>query len=131
MNRAQRRAAAREALAVPEWKKRELKEKMAAAERLAQGGITPKDLQAAYDKGFNEGFHAAAHPIIKGIYAGVCLALNEKHGFGAKRCGDILKLVDEKVLYSLDGQDLIDEVLARMGVTLNFEDPFCRVETEG
>lgn len=132
LNRAQRRKLARieqrEASAIPEYKKRQLAAKAAVLDRLSKNGITPQDLKAEYDKGFDEGFKRAAEPIIKGIYAGVCLALRELYGFGSKRCKDVLRLIDSKILYTLDGSELIEQVFDDIGLTINFNEPIDRIE---
>lgn len=132
MNRAQRRALARiqrrEVADLPEYKKREIAAKAALVERLSQNGITPDDLKREYDKGFDEGFRRAAEPVIRSIYAATCLALRELYGFGSKRCMDVLRRLDQKILFTLDGHELVDQVFRDIGLTINFKEPFDRIE---
>lgn len=88
MNRQQRRKANK---AKPAYL-RESKEQI--EKRLIKNGITPEDLQANYDKGWADGFSKAGEPVIQACYAAVCLALNDLHGFGQKRCADVLNAID-------------------------------------
>ena len=96
-------------------------------DELVKNGITIEDLKTNYDNGFTEGFKAASEPVVKGIYAAVCLALNDLHGFNKKRCLDVLNKIDEHVIMSLTSTEAIDAVYERMGLELNFAEPFDRV----
>jgi len=129
--REQARRDRRAALDIPEWKKREMAARSAAVERLSQQGISPKDLKAEYDRGFDEGFRAAAEPITKGCYAAVCLALKELYGFGSKRCMDVLRHIDEQLIYTMDGQEFADRVLDEMKLEIQFREPMDRIQEKG
>ena len=140
MNRQQRREQMREerreALKIPLHKRQKM---MADAEararlltQLVQNGITPEDLKKNYDIGYSDGYRSAGEEIIKSCYAAVCATLEELHGFKRKRCLEILNAVDKRILYTLNSQEAIDEVYDRIGLKLNFKDPFYRVqEVEG
>ena len=97
-------------------------------DELQRNGITLADLQANYDKGFHDGFKKAAEPIVRGCYAGVCLALNDLYGFGHKRCADVLNALDQHITMTLSTVEAIDEVWNRMGLKLDFKDPFERIQ---
>ena len=60
--------------------------------------------------------------------AAVCATLEELHGFKRKRCLEILNAVDKRILYTLNSQEAIDEVYERIGLKLNFKEPFDRVQ---
>lgn len=90
---------------------------------LVRNGITAKDLEDNYVKGFDEGFKIASGPVIKTCYAAICLALKELHGFGKKRCYDVLQAVDDKILNSLTSMEIIDEVWKEIGLQIDFNDP--------
>lgn len=128
VERAQERRDRRAALDVPEWKKRQIAARAATVERLSQQGISPRDLKKEYDRGFDEGFMAAAEPITKGCYAAVCLALKELHGFGHKRCLEVLRHIDDQLVYTMDGQELADKVLDEMGLEIHFREALDRVQ---
>ena len=97
-------------------------------QELQRNGITVKDLEENYDKGFREGFKKAAEPIVRGCYAGVCLALNDLYGFGHKRCADVLNALDNHITMSLTSSELIDEVWERMGLKIEFKEAFDRIQ---
>lgn len=103
---------------------------MTAAEiqkRFVQQGISPADLEAEYRKGYNAGWREAGYPIVKGCYAAVCLALHELHGFGHKRCHDVLAEIDRVMLYQLTTDEAIQEVWDKVGLKLIFDDPLERI----
>ena len=89
---------------------------------LVKNGITIKDLEENYNKGYEAGFAVASGPVIKTCYAAVCLALNELHGFGMKRCKDVLNLVDEKILFSLTSMETIEEVWQKIDLQIDFNE---------
>lgn len=121
MNRQQRRKAYRDKPAYL----RETKEQM--EKRLLKNGITPKDLEDNYNKGWSDGFTKAAEPVIQAAYAAVCLALNELYKFGGKRCSDVLNCMDGHMMYSLTSKEAIDEVYKRMRLRIDFKEAFDRV----
>ena len=95
---------------------------------LIQNGITTKDLEEAYERGRQEGFKQAAVPIVKSCYAGICVALHDVFGFGTERCYRAVNAVDEKIIWALNHQELVDEVLQKTGIDIDFGAPFDRVE---
>lgn len=124
MNREQRRAQKKAQRGQPKPKQpqylRMTKEQRMDA--LVKNGITIKDLEENYNKGYEAGFTVASGPVIKTCYAAVCLALNELHGFGMKRCKDVLNLVDEKILFSLTSMETIEEVWQKIGLQIDFNE---------
>lgn len=103
------------------------RKKAASMDKLQRNGITVEDLKANYEKGRNDGFHEAAEPIWQGCFAAVCLALNDLYGFGKKRCSDVLNAVDQHMAYTLTTEEAIQEVFQRIGLELDFSEPFDRV----
>lgn len=129
MNRQQRRAQMKaqkrqQKAPKPEFMKLTKEQRMDA---LVKNGITPKDLEKNYADGYDAGFKDASGTAYKTIYAAICLVLNEKYGFGKKRCADVLRAVDERVLYSLTCVEAIEEVYKRMKLQLDFGDPLDRI----
>lgn len=59
---------------------------------------------------------------MKSCYAAMCLALHELYGFGSKRCMQMLNAVDEKVVYALTTQELIDQVFSDLEIEINFNE---------
>ena len=102
--------------------------KVAIMDKLQINGITVNELKQNYDNGFKDGFKAAGEPIVKGCFAAVCLALNEKYGFGRKRCCEVLNAVDQHLLYTLTSDDAIEQVWQKMGLKLEFKETFDRIQ---
>lgn len=122
MNRADRRKAQK---GKPAWQRMTLQERQAA---LVKNGITPKDLDNEFNRGWTDGYRTGAENAAKTAYAAACMALKEMHGFGRKRCKAFLKVMDERVLYSLTSEDEINAVWDALGLKLKFKEPFDRIE---
>lgn len=122
--RRQQRAEQSQKRAAPSFHKLTKEQRM---EQLVKNGITLKDLEKSYTDGYNAGFSDACPATFKTIYAAVCLALNDKYGFGAKRCKDALKAIDNYVIYSLTSAEAIQAVYDRMKLELDFDDPLDRI----
>lgn len=106
-----------------------------AIAKIQQNGITLAELKQNYQHGYDDGYKAGSkrkiEPIMKMAYAAACLALNELHGFGTKRVEAVLQRMDEKIVYALSSEEMIDEVLERFGFRIDFESPFAgeRIES--
>lgn len=96
---------------------------------MMKNGITPKDLQEAYDNGYNEGVKRASDYSLKDAYAGFLMAAHEEFGFGHKRCKRLLYAADQRVVNSLASNEAIEEVFRKVGVSINFFDPDRITET--
>ena len=96
--------------------------------KIEQNGITVADLEKEYKTGYDKGFSDGARPMYMAMMAAIALSLKELHGFGKKRIVDMLRKVDETIIYSLASMDLIDEALEKTGVEILFEEPFDRVK---
>ena len=106
MNRAERRRAARDMTHATQSIMR------------ARGG---------YEREYERG---AERHAIKMIFAGMCLAMKEEFGFGTQR---IYRMLTATQKYLQPGAyfttaELIDEVLEKTGIRLDFDDPFDMVE---
>ena len=123
MNRQQRRAAKKSEIK-HSWHGFTKEQKM---EALFKNGITADDLKHEYNRGFSDGFHEASPATFKTIYAAICLALNDKYGFGKKRCIDALNVIDQYVINSLTSAEAIEEVYKRIGIQIDFKEPFDRI----
>lgn len=117
-NRADRRKKKKQA---PRWEKRFDSDQRLNA--FCKNGITPKDLQEAYDQGYKAGIDRASDYCLKDAYAGFLLAAHEVFGFGHKRCMRLLYAADRMVVNSLASDEAIEEVFKKVGVEINFYDP--------
>ena len=119
MNRQQRRAAKRRA---PKKKGFHTLTKEQLMQNLVKNGITPQDLEKAYEDGLRQGLLQSGLPLIRSFYAALCLALQELHGFGPKRCYDVLTSTDQHITDSLCSAELVEEVLDRLGLEIDIHD---------
>lgn len=127
MNRQQRRKQQKSAPKKNQFHKLSKQERI---ERIQQNGITISDLKNNYDTGFNNGYKTAGEDAIKACYAAMCLALHELYGFGEKRCRDVLKYVDDAVLYRITGEDMVKEVFDKINLKIAFSDPIERIQSD-
>lgn len=99
---------------------------------IEKNGITLEELKRAEDDGYDRGVKVGIENTMRTCYAAICLALHELHGFGAKRCKDVLNSVDEKVVMALTSEETIQEVYDQMGLEIRFRDiPGDRVQEVG
>lgn len=117
-NRAQRRAAQRNQ---PSYKRMSVEARAAA---LVKNGITMEDLKEAREQGYKMGIEGT----ISMCYAAFCLALKEQFDFNREQALRALKAADEKIVMELDSTDLIDEVLEKFNVQLEFRSALDRVQ---
>ena len=118
MNRAQRRA---NKPSKPSGYHRMTKEQR--MEALVKNGITPSDLEKAFEDGRRECLKVASDHIMKTAYAAICLALHDLYGFGQKRCMDVLVAVDRYICNTFTGTEAVEEVFDRIGLLIDFKDP--------
>lgn len=115
MNRRERRA--QKKVKAPSYHRLTIEERQ---EKLMKNGITPEDLKRSYENGYRHGFAEASPATFKTIYAAVCLTLNEMHGFGMKRCRDVLNAVDACVVDQLTSAEAIEAVYKKIGLEIDF-----------
>lgn len=116
-NRADRRAKKKQQ---PKWQRMTQDQRINA---MCKNGITPKDVDDAYNKGYKEGVNRASDTCLKDAYAAFLLAAHEVFGFGRDRCRRLLYAADEKVCTSLASDEAVEEVFREVGVTINFYEP--------
>ena len=122
-NRADRRKKKKQQ---PKWAKITSDQRINA---MCKNGITPRDVDDAYNKGYKEGVDRASATIMKDAYAAFLMAAHEVFGFGRDRCRRLLYAADERVVNSLASDEAVEEVFREVGVTINFFDPQRITET--
>ncbi len=118
MNRQQRRNAQRNQ---PAYKRMGHDQLMSA---LAKNGITPNDLQTAKQDGYKLGVESTMYT----CYAAFCLVLDEEFSTDRETMIRVLQNVDDKVTFTLDSKEIIDEVLEKYGLKIEFRDSFDRIQ---
>lgn len=122
-NRADRRKNKKQ---MPKWQKLPLDQRINA---MCKNGITPRDVDDAYQKGYKAGVDRASDFCLKDAYAAFIMAAHEQFGFGKERCRRLLYAADEKVATSLASDEAVEEVFKKIGVAINFFDPQRITET--
>lgn len=117
-NRADRRAAKKQQ---PRWNKRFTSDERINA--MCKNGITPKDVDDAYQRGYKEAIKNVSDYCMKDCYAAFMLAAHEMFGFGHDRCLRLLRAADDKIVNSLSSDEAIQEVFDKLGVAISFYDP--------
>lgn len=74
--------------------------------------------------GWEEGWQAGCGYAMKVGFAAAVLAMSEKEGYRSKRNTDMLRRMDEHVLYTLSSDEIIEEAFRKGGVLINFREPF-------
>ena len=127
MNRAERRAHAKQ---TPAYRRGASAEEL--IRQMSRNGITPEQYdehgRKEYERGLRQGYMDGGTESIKMVYAAVCLALKELHGWGKKRCYDVLARIDDHVTNHLHSSAAIDEVFREVGLQIDFRDPLERVK---
>lgn len=86
--------------------------------------------RGGYEREYERGAKDAERHAIKMIFAGMCLAMKQEFGFGTQR---IYRMLTATQKYLQPGAyfttaELIDDVLEKTGIRLDFDDPFDMVE---
>ena len=121
MNRAMRRKQIREQM--HEWVNAG---RMEQVRILTQQGISEKDLNDSYDKGYNNGYKDGTDRTMKVIYSGIVCCLLDMGNSKDEAIG-FLKAVDNRLITSIDADEDIEEVLERTGIRLMLKEDFDRV----
>ena len=93
-----------------------------AFRRINKNGITLEDLKNVEDRGIKDGFARGAEETMLACYAAVSLTLHELNGFGHEECMAVLKGADEKVVYALNTQELLDQMRDELGIEFHLRD---------
>jgi len=107
----------------------------AAIQQIQRNGITMKDLDNEYDRGYSDGFDKgydlSAENTLKSLYSCLLMTLKEELHFGHDRALKLLKDLDSKVMVAYDEADLKAEVWDKLGINFDFRDPIERVSESG
>ena len=80
--------------------------------------------EEVHRQGYEEGWKAACTFCMKICYAASTLALHDLEGYSTKRNTRFLRIMDGYVTNTLTSEELIDEALAKGGVSINFKATF-------
>lgn len=86
--------------------------------RIAQNGLTQKDLDESYNDGYKKGYDYAATAFFRQMYAAIAKELHEA-GNGTDEILSFLHGVDHRFAIMFDADDEINEVFDLIGVRIN------------
>lgn len=118
MNRKERRSAAKNSKKnkAPEWHNLTKEQRMA---NLVKNGITPKDLEENFKKGYAAAANSLGGYFQRQLYSAFALALHELHGFGRKRALEVLVKTRQIILDYPACGDIMERVEKEMGLEIN------------
>lgn len=105
------------------------KEKLSLAMQKAEifrNGITAKDLEDEFKRGYGAGWVDGRERLYKCVLASMCLVMDDD-GKTDDEVIDFLHKVDERVILSIDEKEDIEEVFDRMGIELRFKNVLDRI----
>ena len=80
--------------------------------------------EETYKAGYREGWADACNFALKTCYASAVLAMHDLEGYGAVRNTRMLRAMESYMVNTLTTEELMDEALARAGVSIDFREPF-------
>ena len=110
-NRADRRKAKK---ALPRYKRQMSVQQRAAA--IVKNGITPQDVDEAYQRGVRDGGARASESDSFSFCAAIALALNDLYGFGKSRSTRAINLAAKYMIESFTSIELVEEAYKRVGL---------------
>ena len=106
------------------------KEQMRLIDQKAEifrNGVTEKDLAEEFKRGYGAGWSDGRDKLYKTILASICLVMDED-GYDSDDIIAFLRMVDNRVIISIDEKEDLDEVFERIGVELRFKNAVGRIE---
>lgn len=70
----------------------------------------------------------ASGPVLKSVYAAVITLLSDEYGFDHDQCLDFLEKLEDKTLYCIENQDILDEAFEKTGIRIHFNEGINRIE---
>ena len=92
-----------------------------------RNGITEKDLADEFRKGYGAGWEDGRERLYKSVLACICLVMGED-GKDSDEIINFLRIVDNRVMVSIDEKEDIDEVFKNIGIELHFKNAVDRIE---
>lgn len=96
--------------------------------QLFKNGITNKDLEAEYVRGYKAGLNDKAWNIIRAYYSATLIALHDEYGFGQERCLRALRAVETNLIKHLTNLELIEEAEKKLKIEINVEEGIERAQ---
>lgn len=101
---------------IPEYKRRQIAARSALVERLSQNGITPKDLENEYQKGYDNARADLTSFCMQFFYCGAAIAAHNLFGFGETRIERLLTEMQRVMTEEIDREDIRERCKRETGV---------------
>lgn len=92
--------------------------KQAAIERLSRNGITPKDLENEYKRGYDDASHDLTGFAMRMFYCAAALAAHELHGFGERRIIRLLDRIQQIMTEEICTADITQRLRRETGIDI-------------
>lgn len=102
--------------AMPEYKKHQLAKKQAMVERLSKNGITPKDLENEYQKGYDNARQDLTSFCFQFFYCAAAIASHNLYGFGESRIERLLSEMQRIMEEEISREDIRERCRRETGV---------------
>lgn len=102
---------------------------LADARRMVRHGITPKDLEEADKRGFENGFRVGKEYVLKNTYAAAAMAYQDECRERGVECDReyvraLLIRMDDYICNALTSEEIIDDAFRAVGLHLEFSGAF-------
>lgn len=101
---------------IPEYKRRQIAARSALVQRLSQNGITPKDLENEYQKGYDNARADLTSFCMQFFYCGAAIAAHNLFGFGETRIERLLTEMQRVMTEEIDREDIRERCKRETGV---------------
>lgn len=92
--------------------------KQAAIERLSRNGITPKDLENEYRRGYDDARKDLTAFTMRMFYCAAALAARELHGFGEQRIIRLLNRIQQIMTEEICTADIAERLRRETGIDI-------------
>lgn len=92
--------------------------KQAAIERLSRNGITPKDLENEYRRGYDTARKELTSFTMRMFYCAAALAAHELHGFGERRIIRLLDRIQQIMTEEICTADITQRLRRETGIDI-------------
>ena len=103
---------------LPAWKKAKIARDQACIERLSKNGITPKDLEDEYKRGYDAARHDLTRMTMQFFYSAIAIATHRIFKFGETRIYRLLDAVQQIMCEEITTADIRERCKDETGVDI-------------
>ena len=91
-----------------------------AFKRISKNGITIEDMHKVEEEAFVKGVTAGKEETVRTCFAAFCMTMHELHGLDSEQCMAALNDTYDRLCFTINSQDAIQEVYDVMGLEIKF-----------